>query len=81
MKPTYRPIYSLSEKELTALREYLKENQKKGFIRPLVANASYPILFIPKSGRKLRLYVDYHHLNEITIKNQYALPLILELHD
>jgi hypothetical protein len=25
--------------------------------------------------------MDYHQLNEITIKNQYILSLILELHD
>jgi hypothetical protein len=69
MKPIYGSIYSLLEKELTTLREYLKENQKKGFIRPLVTNANYPILFILKSGGKLRLCIDYHHLNEIIIKN------------
>jgi hypothetical protein len=63
------------------LREYLKENQKKGFIRPSVADASYPILFILKSGGKLRLYIDYHRLNEIIVKNRYILSLILELHD
>jgi hypothetical protein len=69
MKPTYRLIYSLLEKELVVLRDYLEENQKKGFIRPLVANVSYPILFIPKPGGKLRLYIDYRRLNEITVKN------------
>jgi hypothetical protein len=69
MKPTYGLIYSLLEKELTILREYLKENQKKGFIQPSIINANYPILFILKSGGKLRLYVNYHHLNEIIIKN------------
>jgi hypothetical protein len=53
MKPIYRLIYSLLEKELAVLRDYLKENQKKGFIRPSVADAGYPILFIPKSGEKL----------------------------
>ena len=31
-KPTYGPIYALSETELKALREYLDENLKKGFI-------------------------------------------------
>jgi Reverse transcriptase (RNA-dependent DNA polymerase) len=80
-KPTYGPIYSLSEKELAALREYLEENQKKGFIRPSVADAGYLILFVPKPGGKLRLCVDYRRLNEIIIKNRYALPLISELHD
>jgi hypothetical protein len=81
MKPIYRLIYSLLEKELAALRDYLKENQKKGFIRPSVADASYPILFMPKLEGKLQLYVDYHRLNEIIVKNQYALPLISELYD
>jgi hypothetical protein len=69
MKSTYGLIYSLSEKELAALREYLKENQKKGFIRSLVTDTGYPILFIPKSGGKLRLYIDYRRLNEIIVKN------------
>jgi hypothetical protein len=81
MKPTYELIYSLSEKELTILREYLKENQKKGFIQPSVINTNYLILFVLKLEGKLRLYVDYHHLNEIIIKNQYVLLLILELHN
>jgi hypothetical protein len=80
-KPIYRLIYSLLEKELTALREYLKKNQKKGFIRPSITDINYPILFIPKLGGKLRLYVDYHRLNKIIIKNRYILPLILELYD
>jgi hypothetical protein len=81
MKPTYGLIYFLLEKELIALREYLKENQKKEFIRPSVINTSYPILFISKLGGKLRLYVNYYRLNEITIKNRYILLLILKLHD
>ena len=31
--PTYGPIYVLSETELKALRKYLDENFKKGFIQ------------------------------------------------
>jgi hypothetical protein len=81
MKPTYGLIYSLLEKELTALREYLEKNQKKGFIRPSVIDANYPILFVPKLGGKLWLYIDYRRLNEIIIKNRYILPLISELYD
>jgi hypothetical protein len=68
-EPVYAPIYPLLEKELATLHEYLAENQKKGFIRPTVADAGYPILFVPKLGGKLQLYIDYQQLNEITIKN------------
>ena len=32
--PPYGPIYSLSETELHALRNYLDDNLRKGFIRP-----------------------------------------------
>ena len=80
-KPTYGPIYALSETELKALREYLDENLKKGFIRPSTSPAGYPILFVPKKDGKLQLCVDYRQLNAITVKNQYPLPLISELQD
>src|SRR5258706_7152668 len=34
VKPIHRPIYSLSPPELAALREFLKEHTRYGFIRP-----------------------------------------------
>jgi hypothetical protein len=74
-----QPIYSLSEKELEALRKYIEENLAKGYIKPSKLPARYPILFIPKKDGKLRLCVDYRRLNEITVKNRYTLPLIQEL--
>ena len=80
-QPTAQPIYSLSEKELEALREYIDKNQKKGYIRPSKSPARYPILFVPKKDGRLRLCVDYRRLNEITVKNRYTLPLIHEMQD
>lgn len=79
--PSAQPIYSLSEKELTALREYIETNLAKGYIRPSKSPARYPILFVPKKDGKLRMCVDYRRLNEITVKNRYTLPLIQELQD
>ena len=80
-EPTSGPIYSLSEKELRVLREYIDENLKKGFIRESKSPAGYPILFAPKKDGSLRLCVDYRKLNDITIKNRYPLPNIGELQD
>ena len=68
-KPIYGPIYALSETELKALREYLDQNLKKKFIQPSTSPAGYPILFVPKKNRKLRLCVNYRQLNAITVKN------------
>ena len=37
----------------------------------MLAKAS--VLFVPKPNKTKRLYVDYKKLNDITIKNKYAL--------
>jgi transposase InsO family protein len=79
--PTFGPIYGLSERELTVLREYLDENLKKGFIRRSESPAGHPILFVAKKDGSDRLCVDYRMLNDITIKNRYPLPNISELQD
>jgi hypothetical protein len=40
-----------------------------------------PILFVKKKDGSLRMCVNYHGLNQLTIKNRYFLPLILGLLD
>ena len=79
--PPYGPIYSMSETELKALREYLDDMLGKGFVRPSNSPAGAPILFAKKKDGSLRLCVDYRGLNRITRKNRYPLPLIQELLD
>jgi len=81
MEPKFLKIYRLNKTQLKALREYLNKNLTKGYIRPLTLLAGYSILFVLKKNGKLRLYIDYCQLNNITIKNRYPLPLIKELRD
>ena len=78
-QPIYRLIYTLSEEELEVLRNYIKENLKKGFIKPFILPAGYLLFFTRKKNNKLKPYIDYRQLNAITIKNRYPLPVILEL--
>ena len=77
----YSPIYSLSAKELRALREYLNKAQEKGWIRRSKSPAGAPILFTPKKNGTLRIYIDYRGLNKLTVKNRCPLPLIGETLD
>ncbi len=49
----------MSEADLRTLREYLDENLKKGFIRPLTSLAGSLVLLVLKKDGKKRLYVDY----------------------
>jgi hypothetical protein len=39
------------------------------------------VIFVPKKDGTQRLCVDYHALNEVTIKNKYPLPRIDDLLD
>ena len=79
--PPFGPIYSLSELELGALKEYIDSNLAKGYIKPSTSPAGAPILFVKKKDGSLRLCVDYRGLNNITVRNRYPLPLINELLD
>ena len=72
----FGPIYSLGAVKLETLKTYIKINLANGFIRPSKSPAGGPILFNRKPDGSLRLCVDYRGLNNITIKNQYPLPLI-----
>jgi len=38
-----------------------------------------PIFFIGKKDRKKRMVINYCNLNSQTVKNNYPLPLIIEL--
>ena len=72
----FGPIYSLGPVELETLKTYIKTNLANGFIRPSKSPTGAPILFDQKPDGSLRLCVEYRGLNNITIKNQYLLPLI-----
>src|SRR5260221_9655917 len=65
-KPIHRPIYSLSPLELTALREFLEEHTRNGFIHPSKSPWGSPILFVKKKDGSLHLCVDFRALNRVT---------------
>ena len=79
--PPFGPIYSLSEVEQLALKQFIDENLASGLIRSSQSSAGAPILFIKKKDGSLRLAVDYRGLNRITKKDRYPLPLIPDLLD
>ena len=74
----YGPIYSLRQVELETLITYIKIYLVIGFIRPSKSLVGTPIFFVKKLDRSFWLCVDYKDLNNLTIKNEYLLPLIDE---
>ena len=79
--PPFTKIYPLAPTERDALKEFVEENLRKGYIRPSKSPAAAPVFFVKKKDGTLRLVVDYRKLNEITVKNRYPLPLTMELVD
>ncbi len=50
----------MSTLELEKMREYLVENLRKGFIKPLDSLYSSPVLFVKKKDGSLRFYINYY---------------------
>jgi hypothetical protein len=68
-QPPVGCIYSLSQVELEALREFIDENLSIGFIRPSTSPHGAPVLFVKKKDGSLHLCVDFRGLNHITRKD------------
>lgn len=79
--PSMGPLYTMSEKELELVHDYVKDMTAKGLIRPSTSPCGAPILFARKKDGSLRLCVDYRRLNDLTVKNVYPLPRIDNLLD
>jgi hypothetical protein len=72
-------VYPMTPTEDKALLKFLKDMQKRGYIRPSKSPYASSFFFIRKKDGKLRPVQDYRKLNQWTIPNRYPLPLIPEL--
>ena len=77
--PRKGKVYPLSREEREEVREFMKEQLRKGYIRLSKSPQTAPVFFIGKKDGKKRVVQDYWYLNEWTIKNNYPLPLILDV--
>jgi hypothetical protein len=77
--PIYKTPYRMATLELAELKEHIKELLEKEFICPSSSPWGAPVIFVLKKDDTQRLCVDYHALNEVTIKNKYPLPRIDDL--
>ena len=77
--PPVTPMYPLSQLELQALRDFVEEHLRSGFIRSTSSPHGAPVLFAKKKDGGLRLCIDFRGLNKITKKDRYPLPFISDL--
>jgi len=54
---------------------------RKEYIRLSKSSQMSLVFFVGKKNRSKRMVMDYHSLNDQTVKNNYLLPLITDLID
>jgi len=77
--PRKEKVYPLSREEREEVREFVKEQLRKGYIQPSKSPQTALVFFVGKKDGKKRMAQDYRYLNEWTIKNNYLLPLISDI--
>nr|GFD31617.1 putative reverse transcriptase domain, aspartic peptidase domain protein [Tanacetum cinerariifolium] len=80
-EPISKNPYRMAPIELKELKDQLQELLERSCIRPSVSPWGAPVLFVKKKDGSMRLCIDYHELNKITIRNHYPLPRIEDLFD
>ena len=61
----------MSTAELQEVHKQLQWYLEKGWIRPSTSPYGAPVVFARKADGTLRFAIDYHALNNITVKNPY----------
>jgi len=74
-------IYLMSREKKEKIREFVEEQLRKRYLQLSKLLQTSPVFFVGKKNRKKRIVQDYRYLNKGTIKNNYPLPLILDLID
>ena len=77
--PRKGKMYLLLREEKEEVREFVKEQLRKGYIWPSKSPQMVPVFFVGKKDGKKRMVQDYRYLNEWTVKNNYPLPLISDV--
>ena len=80
-KPKKGHIIPLSPAEQEEVMAFLDDQFKKGYICPSKSPQTSLVFFVPKKDGKKLMVQDYRYLNEHTVKNNYPLPLIMQLID
>jgi len=74
--PIKQKAYKLSKVQADALKVELTKLINNKLIEPSHSPWSSPVVLVMKKNGQYRMCVDYRKLNNLTIKDSYALPLI-----
>jgi len=73
--------YKYSPQHKTEIEKQVKELLEAGLITHSTSPFASPVLLVQKKDGGWRFCVDYRHLNAMTIKNRFPMPIIEEILD
>jgi hypothetical protein len=74
-------LYRKSIIEENEVNKQLQQLLEQGVIIPSTSKCGSPIIMVPKTDGRWRMYIDYCAMNKITINNMYIFPRIDDLLD
>ncbi len=72
-------VYPMNRIKDEAVQKFLNNELEKGYIRESKSPYASSFFFVKKKDGKLQPVQDYRKINALTIRNQYPLPLIVDL--
>jgi hypothetical protein len=80
-QPIAKKPYRYTPQLKTEIEKQIKEMLDSGVIQISNSAFSSPIILVRKKDNSWRIVVDYRHLNALTVKSKYPVPVIDELLD
>lgn len=80
-KPVALRPYRYPPKLKDELETQVHEMLKQGIIQPSASLFSSPVMLVPKKDGSYRFCVDFRHLNAITLKSKFPIPVFDQLMD
>lgn len=74
-------LFNLSGPDKIGMDKYIQGALASGHIRPSSSPVGAGFLFIGKKDKTLRPCINFRELNQITVKEEYSLPLISSAYD